>query len=208
MNLTQADLATHAALGITPDMLERAQVSRVDDCDARERLTSKHSGDLSGILYPYLHPDTGYASTYRLRRDHPEMENGKPKDKYLFAFGDRSHLYFPPNCAALLSDITVEVLIAEAEKSVLSITCAAERVGRAVLPVGTGGCWGFRGVIGKTTDANGARVDEKGPLPDFDLIALDRPTGRDCVRRQHGHQREGAGSATPTGAGTHRAAGQ
>ena len=37
---------------------------------------------------------------------------------------------------------------------------------------------GFRGVIGKTTDANGARVDEKGPLPDFDLIAW---TGRPVV---------------------------
>src|SRR5262249_17167532 len=79
MHRTPADLAAHAALGITTDMLARAQVRRVDDFDARERLTSKHPGDLSGILYPYLSPTNGHATTYRLRRDHPEMEQGKPK---------------------------------------------------------------------------------------------------------------------------------
>ena len=87
MNLTATDLVAHAALGITPEMLSRAQVRRVDDLDARERLTSKHPGDLSGILYPYLHPNNGHATTYRLRRDHPEMEHGKPKDKYLVCRG-------------------------------------------------------------------------------------------------------------------------
>ena len=178
MTLTPTDLAAHAALGITADLLARAQVRRVDDLDARERLTSQHPGDLSGILYPYLHRKNGHATTYRLRRDHPEIENGKAKDKYLSAWGDRKHLYFPPACAALLADVTVEVIIAEAEKSVLAITCAAERVGRSVLAVGTGGCWGWRGRIGKTEDANGARVDETGPLPDLALIAW---TGRTVV---------------------------
>ena len=178
MNLTPTDLAAHARLGITPDLLARAQVRRVNDFDARERLTSKHPGDLSGVLYPYLHPKTGHATTYRLRRDHPEMEHGKPKDKYLSAWGDRRRLYFPPDCAALLADVTVAVVIAEAEKSVLSIMCAAEKVGRTVLAIGTGGCWGWRGRIGKTEAANGARVDETGVLPDFDVVVW---TGRQVV---------------------------
>ncbi|HYT69218.1 MAG TPA: AAA family ATPase [Vicinamibacterales bacterium] len=171
MNLTRSDIAAHDALGITPDMLARAQVFRVDDIDARERLTSKHPGDLSGILYPYIHPNNGHATTYRLRRDHPEMENGKAKDKYLSAWGNTKHLYFPPACAPLLADVAVDVLVAEAEKSVLAIMCAAADVDRRVLPVGTGGCWGWHGTIGKTEDASGARVDEKGPLPDLALIA-------------------------------------
>jgi len=171
MNLTPTDLAVHVSLGITPEMLDRAQVRRVDDGEAHDQLTSRHPGDLSGVLYPYLSPTTGYAPTCRMRRDHPEMENGKPKDKYLSAYGNRKHLYFPPDCAALLSDVTIALIIAEAEKSVLSITCAAERLGRPVLAVGTGGCWGWRGRKGKTEDANGARVDEVGPLPDLDDIA-------------------------------------
>ena len=175
VSLTPADLSAHAALGITPEMLAAAQVRRVDDIDARERLTSKHPGDLAGILYPYLSATNGRATTYRLRRDHPEMENGKPKDKYLSAWGDAKRLYFPPNCAALLADVDADVIIAEAEKSVLAIACAAESAGRLVLPVGTGGCWGWRGRIGKTEDANGKRVDETGVLPDFDYVTW---TGR------------------------------
>jgi hypothetical protein len=39
-----------------------------------------------------------------------------------------------------------------------------------LLVIGLGGCWGWRGTIGKTTDATGARVDEKGPLPDLDRL--------------------------------------
>jgi hypothetical protein len=176
--LTHTDLAAHVALGITAAMLARAQVRRVDDFGARERLTTKHSGNLSGILYPYLSPINGHATTYRLRRDHPEMEGGKPKDKYLLAWGNHRHLYFPPGCASLLADATVDVIIAEAEKSVLSITCAAECVGRSVLAVGTGGCWGWRGKVGIAEDETGARVDERGPLPDFSLISW---TGRTVV---------------------------
>ena len=48
---------------------------------------------------------------------------------------------------------------------------AAQRSGRQILALGLGGCWNWRGRIGKMTDSNGARVDEEGPLPDFHLIA-------------------------------------
>ena len=61
-------------------------------------------------------------------------------------------------------------MLVEAEKSVLSVTAAAAQLGRSVLAIGLGGCWGWRGRIGKTTDADGARVDEVGPLPDLDLL--------------------------------------
>ena len=178
MNLTPADIKRHEALGITPDLLERAQVRRVDDGEGREQLTSKHRGDLSGVLYPYLNPITGRATTCRVRRDHPEMEGDRPRDKYLSAYGDRSRLFFSPGCAALLMDVAITVLIVEAEKSVLAVTCAAERAGRIVLAVGTGGCWGWKGVIGKSTSATGGRVGEKGPVADLSLIAW---TGRTVV---------------------------
>lgn len=174
--LTRADVAAHVALRITPEMLERAHVRRVDDLEARDKLAMlKRSGDLAGLLYPYVNPITGYDWTYRVRRDHPEMEDGKPKAKYLSSFSDKKRIYFPPGCAALLTDTTIPLIIAEAEKSVLSITCAAEEIGRAVLAIGLGGCWGWKGRIGKATDAKGATVDETGPLTDLDLITW---TGR------------------------------
>ena len=116
--------------------------------------------------------------TCRLRRDHPEMENGKPRDKYLSAFGDTKHLFFPPGAGELLADTSVPIIIVEAEKSVLAIMAAAERTGRRVLAIGTGGCWGWRGRIGKTTDSTGTRVDETGPLPDLGRVTW---TGRDAV---------------------------
>ena len=177
-DLTPADLALHACLGIPEELLEQAYVERVTDSEARTRLSSRHSGDLAGLLYPYRDPVTGEPQTHRLRRDHPEIENGKPKDKYLSAYGDSKHLFFPPNAGELLADTSALVVIVEAEKSILAIMAAAARAGRRVLVVGTGGCWGWRGRVGKTTDATGARVDEKGPLPDLARITW---TNRDVV---------------------------
>src|SRR5262249_9764869 len=152
--LTTADLALHAALGISPAMLARARVQRLDDRAARQLLSMNgRHGDMTGVAYPYLHPVTGAILTHRLRRDHPDVEGGKPKAKYIQAYGDRSHLYFPPECREMLGDTTIPVINEEAEKSVLATMCAAEHLQRRVLPVGLGGCWGFRGRTGKTTDA-------------------------------------------------------
>jgi hypothetical protein len=39
-----------------------------------------------------------------LRRDHPEIVDGKPRAKYLCPFGDCQHVYFPPNAGELLKD--------------------------------------------------------------------------------------------------------
>lgn len=169
--LTEGDIRAHEKLGIDRAMLYRSKVRRVSDPEARELLMSRHPGDLAGILYPYVNPTTGNNWTWRLRRDHPEIEKGKPKDKYLAAHGDPRHLFFPPDCRDLLKDVAVPVYCVEAEKSALAITCAGAREGLVVVVIGLGGCWGWRGTIGKTEDANGARVDEKGPLSDFDRLA-------------------------------------
>jgi hypothetical protein len=179
--LTEGDLKTHAALGITPDLLASAQVQRVTDSEARNQLAMNGwpaTRSLEGLLYPYIAPNSGYVVTRRLRRDRPEVENGKPKDKYISGYGDRRHLYFPPGCAPLLADTSVTVVAVEAEKSVLAVVSAASAAGRKVLAFGTGGCWGWRGTVGKAEDASGARVDERGPLPDLDLISW---VGRQAV---------------------------
>jgi putative DNA primase/helicase len=168
--LTDNDLYIFAALGIGRQTLAQAGVRRVDDREARELLGVRNlHGDLSGVLYPRPHPVRGYVQGYRVRRDHPEMEEGQPRNKYLSSI-DRAHLFFAPGAAPLLRDLAVRVVLVESEKAALALTEAAGRAGRQELAIGLGGCWGWKGRIGKTEDANGARVDEHGVLPDFDLI--------------------------------------
>lgn len=177
--LTPADVAMHAQLGIDAEILEQMQVRRIDDREARDVLgLMKRPGRLDGVLYPYLLPGQLRPVTHRLRRDHPDLENGKPKNKYLSAYGDRKHLYFATTDPTLLTDVTVPVVLVEAEKSVLAVTCVARRTDRRMLVLGLGGCWGWRGRIGKVIDARGASVDEVGPLPDLDRVTW---SGREAI---------------------------
>jgi hypothetical protein len=157
-------------LGIPPELPERAGVERVTDAEAREKYGITGNGDMAGIVFPYRDPLTGVRCTARLRRDNPEIEDGKPKNKYLCPYGDRHHLYFPPGCAERVRDSTVPIVLVEAEKSALALTAWGERRGRKILPVAMGGCWGWRGRIGKVANADGERVDEVGPLPELRTI--------------------------------------
>src|SRR5215469_10606026 len=96
--LTASDLAMFTRLGIPQDLLRQAQIERVTDLKARERLCIRSHGDMSGIIFPYLDPESGRRVTARLRRDNPEVEGGKQKNKYISASGDRRHLYFVLGC--------------------------------------------------------------------------------------------------------------
>jgi hypothetical protein len=164
---TAADIETFSRLGIHTDLIERAGVERVTDHEAREKYGFNGYGDLAGIAFPYFAPLDGQRRTARLRRDNPEIEDAKPKNKYISAYGDRRRLYFVPGCASLLRDITAPIVLVEAEKSALALTAWAERTSRKILPVAMGGCWGWHGRIGKVENAQGKRVDEVGALPDL-----------------------------------------
>ena len=133
--LTSEDLELHAQLGIPASLLEDAQVRRVTTDEARE-LGIRYSGDLSGIVYPRPDPLTGSCRGYRLRRDHPDVdESGEPVAKYLSSYGDRQHLFFPPGSLPLLDNVAVPVVFVEAEKSLLAIWAGASRLEREVLPI-------------------------------------------------------------------------
>ena len=43
-----------------------------------------------------------------------------------------------------------------------------------LLPIATGGCWGWRGRIGKVENSRGERVDELGPLPELGICCSGR----------------------------------
>jgi uncharacterized protein DUF3631/uncharacterized protein DUF3854 len=174
--LLPADLQAIAKLGIPESLLEQNDITRVTDDEARA-LGFGGSGCLSGILYKHFHPLTDACRTYRLRLDFPPMENGKPKGKYLCLAG-RQYLYFLRGCAEQLADASIPVVIVEAAKSVLAGAALAQRLGRSMMLIGCNGCWGWRGRIGKQDGPNGERLDEKGPLPDWNLVAWQ---GRDTV---------------------------
>jgi putative DNA primase/helicase len=167
--LSCADLDGLARLGIPEELLNEAHVVRVSDREARDKygIRGSPTKDMSGIVFPYFIPQLEYPPTARLRRDHPEFEDGKPKNKYISPYGCARHLYFPPGCKELLKQPEVPVVLVEAEKSVLAITAWSRRTGIKVIALGMGGCWGWRGRIGKTEDAKGQRVDVTGPLPDL-----------------------------------------
>jgi hypothetical protein len=169
--LSPEDIAAFKRLGILPSLLTEAGIRRVSDVEARSDFGIKGSlsQDMSGIVFPYFSPVTGKRTTARVRRDHPEFEHGKPKNKYISPWGDARHLYFPPGAAEKLRKPDMAIALVEAEKSALALTAWASRVGMDLLPVAMGGCWGWRGRVGKAESADGSRVDVLGPLPDLSV---------------------------------------
>ncbi len=171
-SLLESDLAAFAKHRIPASLLAEAGVCRVTVSEARDQYGIKGDGDLSGVIFPYPHPKTGLRVTARVRRDHPEMDaDGKAQRKYVLAWGDGRPLYFPPDAKQKLADSGTPICLVEAEKSVLALTAWATRTGTNILPLGLGGCWGWRGRIGKTEDAKGERVDVVGALDDLHYCA-------------------------------------
>jgi hypothetical protein len=167
--LLQADLEMFARLGISPELLREARVQRVMDWEAREKFGIRFApaARCSGIIFPYYIPPVEWRVGARLRRDYPEIEDGKLKNKYLSSYGDRHHLYYPPDAREKLADPDMPIALVEAEKSVLALTAWARRTGTKLLPLGMGGCWGWRGKVRIWLAPNGAWELLPGPLPDL-----------------------------------------
>jgi len=177
--LRPADLAMFERLGVGAELLFRHGIRRVTDPEARDQLSSHHPGGLAGILIPYLDPETGHQVSARVRRDNPEIEDGKPSRKYMASYGDHPHLFFCANAGDQLADVTISVVLVEAEKSSLAFMAAATRLDREILPIALGGCNSWHtSRAGKAQGANGARVNVAGPQPDLDRVTW---TGRDAV---------------------------
>jgi hypothetical protein len=170
--LNLADLEMFRKIGVLPELLAAAGVSRVTNAEARDLYGFNSSGDNSGIVFPYRDPITGHRVSARLRRDNPEIdEKGKPKKKYVYPYGDNHHLFFPPWAGTLLDAVAVPVGIGESEKFALALKALAERKQQPFVPIALGGVWGWRGKTGTDAKANGEREQARGPLPDLYLIA-------------------------------------
>ena len=136
--LSLRDTAMFSRLGIPAEFISQAGIERVTDREAREKYGIVGHGDMSGIVFSYMDPMNGHRWTARARRDNPELEGGKPRNKYISAYGDRRHLYFPPGSAELMHDPAVPIVLVEAEKSALALVTWAARMGRKLLPVADG----------------------------------------------------------------------
>jgi hypothetical protein len=165
-SLTGADRAMFNRIGVDSELLARAGIKRVTDLEAREEFGLNGTGNNAGIVFPYLDA-AAIRRTCRLRRDHPDIEDGKPVKKYLAPYGDRRHAYIIPGDHALGQEMGIPVLLVEAEKSAVALRACADRTGRRLLPLALGGCWAWRARIGKVENSKGERVDEVGPLPEL-----------------------------------------
>jgi hypothetical protein len=167
-SFTDADSLRFQQFRIPDELLDLHDIRRVTDNEARSQCGIHFRGDLSGVAWPIWGPNDAIKG-YRVRRDNPEIENGKPKAKWVQSL-DRPHLFFERSSRRWLSDTSVPVIFVEAYPSALAVAALAERTGRRFIVIGLGGCYGWRGTIGKTTNETGTRVDEKGPSPDLDHI--------------------------------------
>jgi predicted P-loop ATPase len=178
----------YAALGerwIPHQYADAAYLRYADTALGAEVVGQHGAGDYSGILIPYFWPGDPNVRGYRLRREHPELVQGsdgtlKPHRKYLSPPGRSGMIYIPPAVEpACLEDPTMPVAITEGEFKTLAllrlswfaVADTAEVPG--FLPLGLQGVWNWRGTIGKTEDANGRRVDVKGPIFDLSRIRWD-----------------------------------
>src|SRR5262249_37759435 len=91
--LTPVDTDRLHRFRITDDLIALHELRCVSDRQAREDCGIQYrGGDLSGVAWPIWGAD-GQIKGYRIRRDNPEVENGKPKAKYVQS-QDRPHLFF------------------------------------------------------------------------------------------------------------------
>lgn len=153
---------------------------RVSSADGAELVGRIDREDYAGIVFPIYWPGSSNPREYFLRRDHPPIEGGKPKGKYLAPPSRGNYLLFGPEAADVLNDTGCPIVLVEGHKKLL----AAYRLARhnsehpRFLTCAISGVWNWKGTTGKTTDATGARVDEKGPIPDLNRITWAR---RDVV---------------------------
>jgi P4 family phage/plasmid primase-like protien len=176
--LLERDYQALEARSINREWADRSFFRRVDQTEGCEILGRNGAGRYEGIAIPYIWPGEDRIREFRVRRDAPEYEKGKPKGKYMAPPGRGNLLYLPVGFdPAWLSDVTLELILVEGEFKCVAVMRAAwdglsesaerPRFGAAAF----GGVWNWWGTIGKVTNENNARVDEKGPISDLSRIA-------------------------------------
>jgi len=98
-----------------------------------------------------------------LKRDNPDIENGKKQNKYRFPLGQAKPLYFVAGLG-YYGGTDYERVFVESEISAIAVAALAERNKRKILPIGTGGCNGW---VSQVKGHDGEKLYST-PLPDLD----------------------------------------
>jgi hypothetical protein len=180
--LTSRDLTSLATRWITPELAAQQLIRRVSSPDGAAAMGRNGAGDYAGLAIPNFLPGELQPREYRLRRDHPEIEyrpDGSKREinRYLSPPGRANMAYFPVGITPeMLANVTLPVIVTEGEFKTIALwrlsLWQADRP--RFLPVGLSGVWNWRGVIGKTVDADGARVDVKGAIADLGRIVCEK----------------------------------
>ena len=176
--LTADDFASLAARWIDPETAAQHFLRRVNAIDGSAAMGRNGTGNFAGLLIPNVLPGSDHIREYRLRRDHPEIENGRSKMKYVAPPGRGNLLYFPVGTdPAWLNNPELPIVLTEGEFKAIALARAARHNWKNAEPrflaVATCGVWNWKGTIGKTTDEDGNRVDLKGPIPDLQRASWD-----------------------------------
>src|SRR5579864_1954398 len=153
--LTQSDFEALGARWIDEDTAKQQLLGRVLSTEGAELVGRNGAGNYEGIVIPYVWPGKNHIREYRLRRDHPEYENGKPIQKYIAPPGRSNMLFIAFGTdPAWLADVSLPLLITEGEFKTIALHRLAQRnLGDAAerprfLAIGLSGVWNWRGTIG------------------------------------------------------------
>ena len=177
IDLTPSDYASLERRWIDGPLAELAAIRRVDSETGKELVGRRDHGSYQGLAIPYFRIGENWVRDWRLRRDQPDIEykagKAKERGKYLSPPGRKNMAYFVPGTTPeMLSDASTMVVVTEGEFKTLALWRLAHYKSAALrfLPIGLGGVWNWRGVVGKTGGPNGERLDVKGVIPDLDLV--------------------------------------
>lgn len=176
--LIEADYVNLASSWITPEIADAAMLRRVAAQEGREIVCQKGKRDCAGVLIPYYWPGNPIPVSYRIRRDHPDMVQGKDgaikqERKYLGEPGGGNRLYIPPGVTlGQLADPKMPIAIVEGEKKALALWRLANHESNQprFIPIAIAGVWNWRGRVGKTGGPNGERLDVKGPIVNLSRV--------------------------------------
>src|SRR5687768_14060515 len=142
MDLTANDLAALDNNYITPEQAKQAGIFRVNSREGAALVGRNGRGDYSGIVFPYYWPGESKPREYRLRRDHPDLEEQpdglppKEKAKYLSPPGRANKIYIPPRIdPADLDNTELPIVVVEGEKKCLALHRLSVESGERFFPI-------------------------------------------------------------------------
>ncbi|MGE0171195.1 MAG: hypothetical protein AB7T49_00335 [Oligoflexales bacterium] len=123
--------------GISPEILEKANIFSIDDDKARK--SSLAPG--GGIVFPYLTLD-GQASGYRVRLDSPIVREDGTRQRYHQPKDSSLTCYFLPDAIDLIKSAGIPLIIVEGEKKLHCIESISHLDG--IAKVAYPGCWNVK----------------------------------------------------------------